>query len=117
MQMLKNLMEDTVLEKIDSLWPQTNYCMCDRCRLDIACYSLNHLPTRYVTTNAGAVLHKFDSLTTQSDAEITACVYRAIQMVRENAQIMRFLRVRILILIKKIKKIKKNACILLEYVV
>ena len=83
MQMLKNLMEDTVLEKIDSLWPQTNYCMCDRCRLDIACYSLNHLPTRYVTTNAGAVLHKFDSLTTQSDAEITACVYRAIQMVGE----------------------------------
>ena len=71
------------MEKIDSLWPQTNYCMCDRCRLDIACYSLNHLPTRYVTTNAGAVLHKFDSLTTQSDAEITACVYRAIQMVGE----------------------------------
>lgn len=28
MQTLKNLMEDTVLEKIDSLWPQTNYCMC-----------------------------------------------------------------------------------------
>lgn len=36
-----------------------------------------------MTTNAGAVLHKFDSLTTQSDAEITACVYRAIQMVGE----------------------------------
>lgn len=84
MQMLKNLMEDTVLEKIDSLWPQTDYCKCERCKLDIACYSLNHLPTRYVTTNTGAVLHKFDSLTMQSDAEITACVYRAIQMVGES---------------------------------
>lgn len=116
MQTLKNLMEDTVLEKIDSLWPQTNYCMCDRCRLDIACYSLNHLPTRYVTTNAGAVLHKFDSLTTQSDAEITACVYRAIQMVGEcpNHEVFESSNTDS---DQKNQKNKKNACILLEYVV
>lgn len=79
-----NMMEETVIEKIDQIWPQTNYCKCDICRLDIACWALNHLPPRYVTSMKGALLHKFDSHTTQSDAEITACVFRAIQMVGEK---------------------------------
>lgn len=84
MEGLTNLMEETVLHKIDQLWGTTNYCKCDRCRVDIAAYALNRLPARYVQSLEGAMLHKFESSTTQTDVEITAVVYKAIQVVGED---------------------------------
>lgn len=84
MKGLTNLMEETVLRKIDQLWPQTDYCKCDKCRLDIAAYALNRLPARYVQSFEGAMLHKFETSTTQTDIEITAVVYRAIQRIGEE---------------------------------
>lgn len=85
MEELQNLMEETVLEKIDSIWKEENrFCKCDKCKYDIAAFALNRLPARYVSTLAGAMLHKFESQTTQTDAEITAVVYRAIQVIGEE---------------------------------
>lgn len=84
MEGLTNLMEETVLHKIDQIWKGTDYCKCDRCRIDIATYALNRLPARYVQTKAGAMLHKFEASTTQTDVEITAIVCKAIQVVGED---------------------------------
>lgn len=84
MEGLVNMMEETVLNKIDQLWQETDYCKCDACRMDIATYALNRLPARYVSSLKGAMLHKFDSRTIQMDAEITACVFQAIRMVGES---------------------------------
>lgn len=84
MEGLTNLMEETVLHKIEQLWPQTDYCKCDKCRLDIAAYALNRLPARYVQSFEGAMLHKFETSTTQTDIEITAVVYKAIQRIGED---------------------------------
>ncbi|MDD7403702.1 MAG: late competence development ComFB family protein [Butyribacter sp.] len=84
MEGLTNLMEETVMHKIDQLWPQTDYCKCDRCRLDIAAYALNRLPARYVQSLEGAMLHKFATSTTQTDIEITTVVFKAIQVVGEE---------------------------------
>lgn len=84
MEGLVNMMEETVLNKIDQLWEGMDYCKCNTCRMDIATYALNRLPARYVSSLKGAMLHKFDSRTIQMDAEITACVFQAIQMVGES---------------------------------
>lgn len=84
MQGLSNLMEGTVLHKIDQIWSQTNYCKCDKCKMDIAAYALNRLPPRYVQSKEGEMLHKFDASTTQMDVEITAVVCKAIQVVGED---------------------------------
>lgn len=84
MEGLSNMMEETVMHKIDQIWPQTDYCKCDKCRMDIAAYALNRLPPRYVQTKAGAMLHKFDASTTQTDVEITAVVYKGIEIVGED---------------------------------
>ena len=84
MEGLVNMMEETVLEKIDQLWIGTDYCKCKACRMDIAAFALNRLPPRYVSSLKGAMLHKFDSKTIQMDAEITACVFQAIRMVGES---------------------------------
>lgn len=78
---LVNLMEETVLEKIDQLWKETNYCKCERCKMDIAAYALNRLPPKYVQSVEGKMLHKFVTHTTQTDVEITAVVYKGIQIV------------------------------------
>lgn len=84
MEGLINMMEETVLHKIDQLWEGTSYCKCQKCRMDIATYSLNRLPARYVSSMTGAMLHKFDAHTIQMEAEITACVFKALQIVGNN---------------------------------
>ena len=72
MEGLTNMMEETVLSKID------------QCKIDIAAFALNRLPPRYVHSLAGQLIHKFDASTTQMDAEITACVYNAIVRIGED---------------------------------
>ncbi len=84
MEGLINVMEESVLNKIDQLWKNTNYCKCQQCRLDIAAFALNRLPARYVHSVEGVLIHKFDTSTAQTDAEITACVYNAMVRVGEN---------------------------------
>lgn len=81
---LVNLMEETVLTKIDQLWKQTDYCKCERCKMDIAAYALNRLPARYVQSFQGKMLHKFEASTTQTDVEITAVVYKGIEIVGQE---------------------------------
>lgn len=84
MEGLINMMEETVLNKIDQIWEGTDYCKCQKCRMDIATYALNRLPARYVSSLAGALLHKFDAHTVQMEAEVTACVFQAVKLVGEN---------------------------------
>lgn len=81
MEGLTNLMEETVLCKIDQLWKDTNYCKCDQCRMDIAAYALNRLPAQYVQSLKGKVLYQFESNKIQPDIEVTVAVSKGIEIV------------------------------------
>ncbi len=81
---LVNLMEKTVFDKIDELWPATNYCKCENCRMDIATYALNRLPPQYVQSLQGKVLYRFTSGQTQNDINVTVAVGKAIKIVGES---------------------------------
>lgn len=72
------------IKKIDKLWETTDGCKCQKCKLDIAAYALNRLPPRYVHSLQGKLIHRFNASTTQSDAEITSCVYQAVKKVEKN---------------------------------
>ena len=76
MEGLKNMMEDNVEDMLNHLLPtMPNVCACNECKLDMATYALNRLQPKYARTVRGSVLHRFDSATTQAEAEIlTACV-------------------------------------------
>lgn len=76
MEGLKNMMEDNVESMLNHLLPtMPNICSCEDCKLDMATYALNRLHPKYARTAKGAILHRFDSLTAQVEAEIlTACV-------------------------------------------
>lgn len=81
---LINLMEETVLNKIDQLLPNTNYCKCESCRMDIAAYALNRLPPQYVQSVKGKVLYRFSSSQVQNDIEVTVAVSKAIEIVGKS---------------------------------
>lgn len=81
---LINLMEETVLEKIDQLLPNTEYCKCDKCRMDIAAYALNRLPAHYVQSMKGKVLYRFEADQIQRDIEVTVAVSKGIEIVGKS---------------------------------
>ena len=78
---LINLMEETVLKKIDQLWPNTEYCKCERCRMDIAAYALNRLPAQYVQSLKGKVFYQFESTQVEKEIEVTVAVSQGIEIV------------------------------------
>lgn len=85
MEGLYNMMEDNVEQKLNDLLPMMKqYCSCKECVLEMATYALNRLPAKYVHTDKGAVLHKFDTSSTQAEAEITSVVLQAIQVIGEK---------------------------------
>jgi len=57
---IHNLMEDIVLEKVHEIFEDENadfkskgYCTCYQCRLDVACYVLNRIQSKYMTSSRG----------------------------------------------------------------
>lgn len=72
-------------QKLNSVLPQMEqYCRCNKCRRDMEAYALNRLPAKYVLSDKGVVYQKFDSLSVQSDAEITTAVIKAIETIGKN---------------------------------
>ena len=83
---LINTMETTVFNKINELWPKTDYCKCDTCKMDIATYALNRLPPQYVQSLKGKVIYRFEASKLENDIEVTVAVSRAIESVGKSPQ-------------------------------
>ena len=79
-----NMMEAVVEEELAVLGDNLGCCMCPQCQSDIIAYALNHLPPRYVATQAGGAISKADSLRIQHLTDVRTAVVQAAQMVREN---------------------------------
>ena len=61
---LLNIMEEYVIITLDEMLPFLDGCKCERCRLDIASYTLNRLKPKYVaTTIADPLVRPFNILT------------------------------------------------------
>lgn len=72
-----NLMENLVLEQMDSVIRRFNCCSCDKCRCDIAAYALNQLPPKYIVADprCAAEIQKEIPAKTVLDALINAVIY------------------------------------------
>lgn len=81
---LRNLMEDVVIKQLDELMKLYGTCQCEQCRLDVASYALNRLPSKYVVTTHGELLSKLDSLDIQYEANITMAITQGILLVNKN---------------------------------
>lgn len=85
MKGLKNMMEDNVERMINQvLSTMPNICSCEDCKLDMATYALNRLQPKYTRTSTGVILHRFDTASTQAEAEILTVVVSAINVIGEH---------------------------------
>lgn len=85
-EMLKNITETLVTQKLDSIWKNKDYvgCRCEKCRGDIIAYALNHLNPRYVSTAEGEIYARTQALSTEYDFEVLRVLATAIKEVGEH---------------------------------
>lgn len=80
-----NTMEEIVEAQMDELAPSLGCCLCEKCRGDIIAYALNHLPPRYVMSDAGRVMVQADHiLKRQSIADVRTALIQASMVVKEK---------------------------------
>lgn len=81
---LRNIMEDMVLEKIDSIINSLGCCTCEKCKADIAAYVLNRVKPKYVVTDKGALFSKTSELNRASDTDLLMKIVEASEQVKQN---------------------------------
>ncbi|HRZ64078.1 MAG TPA: late competence development ComFB family protein, partial [Spirochaetia bacterium] len=65
---IRNLMEDAVKAVVDELFEleakdqRLGYCLCDQCRLDVACYVLNRIKPEYIVSSRGLAYSEKEGL-------------------------------------------------------
>lgn len=77
-------MEEAVFNSIDDLWKNIDMCKCEKCKMDIASFSLNNLPPRYVVSSKGEVYSKTEVLEVQRIVDLIAVVTKSIEKIRKN---------------------------------
>ena len=80
----RNLMEDIVLQNVDTVMAAEGGCTCDACKSDVVAYTLNNLAPHYVATRQGRLLVKLKSYELQSRADVVAAISEAAVMVSKN---------------------------------
>ena len=80
----KNLMEDIVLQNLDTVMTAEGGCTCDACKSDVVAYTLNNLAPHYVATRQGRLLVKLKSYELQSRADVVAAISEAAVMGSKN---------------------------------
>lgn len=74
-----NVMEEVVLEKLESVLTRFQCCRCDRCKKDIVALSLNKLPPKYMVISPGQPAPNIDA---QLNAQIITAMIQAVIKVR-----------------------------------
>jgi len=78
----------TVQEVFDAVKKEGNpegLCLCEQCKLDTVCYTLNRIEPRYIVSNRGLTrVEKDGTERHQANADITALVYKGLKHVNHN---------------------------------
>lgn len=81
---LKNYMEEVVLNLIDDVIKDVDVCKCEKCKMDIMAISLNNLPTKYVVTEKGELYSKVNLLRLQIEVDVITEITKAAMMVKQR---------------------------------
>lgn len=83
-QDVRNIMEDIVYDKLDSIVDSLGCCTCDKCKADIAAYVLNHVTPRYVASEKGEIFSKVQELNQNSNTDILRRIVSAAEIIKES---------------------------------
>ena len=84
--MLKNYMEDVVFSLLDQVVNDMDICKCEKCKLDIAAITLNHLQPKYVVNEKGELYSKVNNFKAQSEIDVIKEITKAALLVSKNPQ-------------------------------
>lgn len=82
MIVLKNYMEEVVMNSMEGVLDDINMCKCELCVMDIAALALNDLPPKYIATEKGELYTKFNSLKSQFEVDVIAALTKAAVLVK-----------------------------------
>ena len=77
-------MEDYVILMLDGMIDELGCCKCQKCRLDIASYALNRLPSKYVATTQGELMTRLCEFDNQFEANVYAAITKGAEIVKKN---------------------------------
>lgn len=77
-----NLMEDVVLRYLDESMAAGGGCTCELCKADVVAHALNHLPPRYIRTDAGRMMVEIQSYEVQGRADVLRALGQAVRLVQ-----------------------------------
>lgn len=81
---LVNVMEDRVMRAINDTLPQLGCCTCDRCKADVAAYTLSRVTPNYVLQQEDSVSSDSDSDEKEDDTEILQIIVQAADIISAN---------------------------------
>lgn len=84
---LHNHTEDLVLEQMENMLNSDKFsdiCQCEQCLLDMASYTLNHIPAKYISSHTGSIHAKLSEFEQQYMVDITSTITKAIKLVSKN---------------------------------
>ncbi|HCC36946.1 MAG TPA: competence protein ComFB [Treponema sp.] len=89
---IHNIIEDIVFGSIDNIFQSMqkegnpeNFCFCEQCRLDTACYVLNRCQPHYILSNRGVARLEQKSLQWQQlEADIASLIHDGLKRVKHN---------------------------------
>ncbi|MDE6314691.1 MAG: late competence development ComFB family protein [Lachnospiraceae bacterium] len=83
-QDVRNIMEDIVAQKLDSVIDSLGCCTCEKCRADIMAYVLNHVTPRYVASEKGELFSKVQELNQNNNTDIVMKIVSAAEIIKER---------------------------------
>lgn len=82
--LLRNYMEDIVLEKLDHTMKMLKACECERCKKDVMALALNSLPNAYMTIEPQDVEEQVRRLRAGVEIKVSAALIKAVQEVKAS---------------------------------
>ncbi len=81
---LRNIMEEYVISTLDHIMKNLDCCKCEKCRLDIASYALNRLPSKYVVSNQGELMSKLCEFDHGFESQVIATLTLGADVIKKN---------------------------------
>jgi len=89
---IHNVTEDVVFTSVQTIFEAIKkegnaekFCLCDQCRLDTICYTLNRVKPRYIVSNRGMARIEQDWVERQqAEADIATLAYKGLRQVNHN---------------------------------
>lgn len=83
---LRNYMEDVILEKYGHTIKMLKACTCEKCKKDIMAYALNELPSHYIAVKPVMIEDTVRELRSSLEVKVSSALIQAVQHVKANPQ-------------------------------